>query len=298
MKKLKFFGSTIKSLWVRVVKFIVRYAIKIYHWILRKTNIIRRELRANLKSFLIWTISLTGIAYVASMEFVAFRDSPNLMESMQSFVALFEALGLQITNLSTPEGFLSFESIYFYIPLGIYAALLGSSLISKEERDKTAEYLFTLPVTRTKVLVSKVIVGVFYNIVINVIIMAGAMLTYVRFSPEQVFYEFIGYLSIGVIVTQLIFMSVGMLMASVLKQYKKSGAATLGYVMGSYLLFVLIGFIDQLDFLKYIIPFKYFEASDMLTGTFHLEYIIISVVIVISGITGLFYFYRRRDLYI
>ncbi len=261
-------------------------------------NIIKRELRANLKSFIIWFVTLSGLAYVASMEYVAFRDSENLMESMQSFVALFEALGLQVTNLATPEGFLSFECIYFYIPLGIYAALLGSSLISKEERDKTAEYLFTLPVTRMKVLVSKVIVGIFYNIAINVLVVTGAMLTYMRFSPTQAFYEFIGYLSIGLIFTQLVFMSVGMFLASIMKQYKKSGAATLGYVMGSYLLYVLIGFIDKLDFIKYIIPFKYFESSDMLTGTFHLEYIIISIAIVISGIVGLFYFYRRRDLYI
>lgn len=259
-------------------------------------NIVKRELRANLKSFIIWVLSLAVIAYVASMEYVAFRDSTDLMESMESFIALLEALGLQVTNLATPEGFLSFESIYFYIPLAIYAALLGSSLISKEERSKTAEYLFTLPVKRHKVLLSKVIAGIFYNVAINVLVMGGAILTYLRFSPSRLFYEFIGNLAIGLIMTQLVFMSVGMFLASIMKQYKKSGAATIGYVMGSYLLFVLIGFIDDLDFLKYIIPFKYFESGDMLSGTFYLEYILISIAIIVSGIFGMFYFYKRRDL--
>ncbi|MFH0767676.1 MAG: ABC transporter permease subunit [Bacillota bacterium] len=261
-------------------------------------NIIKRELKSNLKSLLIWIIALVSITILASWEFEAFRGNTELVDAMESFAALFNALGIQITDLSLPEGFLSLESIYFYIPLAIYAALLGSSIISKEERDKTAEYLFTLPVTRKKVLVSKVIVAVLYNIILNLCVVLGAIVAYIRFSPSDAFYKFILYLSIGLIFIQLVFMSMGMLLASVLKQYKKSGAAILAYVLGSYLLFVLIGFAEKIDFLKYITPFKYFEASDMLKGTIHLEYVIISIAIIISSIMGLFIFYRRRDLYI
>jgi len=189
-------------------------------------------------------------------------------------------------------------SIYFYIPLSIYAAMLGSSIISKEERDKTAEYLFTLPVTRHQVLTSKVIVVFINNIILNLILVAGTILVYLRFSPSEAFFNFMIYLSIGLIFTQIVFLAIGMFLAAVLKQYKKSSGVTVGIVMGSYLLFVLIGLSDKIDFLKYFTPFKYFEVADMQNGNIRIEFVIISAAIAIAGVAGLFYFYRRRDLYI
>ncbi len=285
MSKIKKLFSKIKSSCKRTWAFISK-----------ETNVTRRELRSNFKSFLIWTLALVAILAVASMEFAAFVGNTDLLESMESFAAVFRAFGVEITDLSTAEGFVSLESVYLYVPLAIYAALLGGSIVSKEERDKTAEYLFTLPVSRTKVLISKVFVGVFYNIVINICVIVATLLTYLHFSPTTAFYQFLGHLSIGLIGTQMVFLAIGMLMAAALKQYKKSGAATLGIVLGTYFLFMLIGLTDKIDFLRFFTPFKYFAAGDMLSGTYHLEYIIISIGIFISGIVGLFVFYRRRDL--
>jgi ABC-2 type transport system permease protein len=261
-------------------------------------NIFIREFKANLKSLIIWAILLVLIVYGASFEFEAFVGNASFMEVMESFSAIFTALGIPFSNLSEPEGFVSLMSIYFYIPLSIYAAMLGSSIISKEERDKTAEYLFTLPVTRHQVLTSKVIVVFINNIILNLILVAGTILVYLRFSPSEAFFNFMIYLSIGLIFTQIVFLAIGMFLAAVLKQYKKSSGVTVGIVMGSYLLFVLIGLSDKIDFLKYFTPFKYFEVADMQNGNIRIEFVIISAAIAIAGVAGLFYFYRRRDLYI
>ena len=261
-------------------------------------NILKRELKANLKSLIIWAVLLLVIVYGASYEFEAFVGNDSFMDAMESFSAVFNALGIPFSNISEPEGFVSLMSIYFYIPLSIYAAMLGSSIISKEERDKTAEYLFTLPVTRHQVLVSKVIVAFVYNMILNITLIAGTMLVYLRYTPSESFYSFMMYLSVGLIFTQFVFLSIGMFLAAVLKQYKKSSGVTVGIVMGSYLLFVLIGLSDKIDFLKYITPFKYFEVADMQTGDIKIKFVIISIAIAISCISGLFVFYRKRDLYI
>ncbi|MBN2299748.1 MAG: ABC transporter permease subunit [Acholeplasmataceae bacterium] len=284
--------------WFAWVPKIGRLLLKIMKWLHKQLNIVLREMKSNLKSLIIWTLALVFITAVASWEFEAFVGNDYLMDTLETFEALFQAMGIQITDLSTPEGFLSLESIYFYIPLAIYAGLLGSSIISKEERDKTAEYLFTLPVTRKKVIISKIVVAFLFNLLLNLAVILGALIVYTRFSPSEGFYSFLWHLSLGIFLIQLIFMSVGMLFAAIMKQYKKSGAAVLAYVMGSYLLFVLIGLTDKIDFIKYVTPFKYFEASEMLTGNIELKFVLITLGIVISSIIGLFVFYRRRDLYI
>jgi ABC-2 type transport system permease protein len=261
-------------------------------------NIIKRELRANLKPLIIWSSVLTLLILAVSTEFAAFRDNPEIMDAMDQFEVMFQAIGGSMANVATPEGFISLMSIYIYLPISIYGALLGSSIISKEERDKTAEYLFTLPINRNQVLLRKVIAAVFYQLVFIVYILSMITMVFYRFELDSVFYSFMINLAIGLTFISLIFLSLGMLLSSVLKQYKKSGSITLGVLIGTYMLNMLVGVVEDLDFLKYIIPFQYFEVSEMLAGNFELIFILLASGIIISCFTGVFVFYKKRDLYI
>jgi len=261
-------------------------------------NIIKRELRANLKSFLIWGLSLVSLYLVASIEFNAFAGDPTIADAMAQFETLFQAIGADSADMTTPQGFLSILSIYIYLPLAIYSGLLGSGIISKEEKDKTAEYLFTLPITRKKVITNKLIVAIFYSIATNLLVILGCYLAFVRFDPDPIFYTYLFNLSIGVFLTQLIFLSIGIALSSVLKQYKLSGAITISIMIATFMLNILIGFVEDLDFLKYISPFNYFSSANMLASNFELIYIVISFVIIGGGIGTLLFFYPKRDLYI
>ncbi|MCK4552528.1 MAG: ABC transporter permease subunit, partial [Tenericutes bacterium] len=193
-------------------------------------NIILHELKSNLKSFIIWTVSLCLLFFVASFEFEMFQNNPAINQAFDDFGYLFNALG-GISDLTTAEGYLALISIYIYVPLGIYSALLGSRIISKEEQKRTAEYLFTLPVSRTKVITSKLVVSVTYTIIIDILAMLVCLYSFGRFaeSPET-FGAFIFNLGVGVLLTQIIFLSIGLLLSSVLKNYKKSGGITVGFV--------------------------------------------------------------------
>ncbi len=261
-------------------------------------NIIKRELQANLKSFLIWSLSLVSIYFIASIEFEAFAGSETIGNAMDQFEELFSALGASSADMTTPEGFLSILSIYIFLPTAIYSGLLGSGIISKEERDKTAEYLFTLPVSRKKVITSKLIVAIIYSILIDVFLIFGCFLAFERFNPEPIFYTFLRNLSIGVFLTQMIFLSLGLALASALRQYKLSGAITITVLTSGYLLTVLIGFVEELEFLMYISPFNYFSSKNMLENNFELPYILITIGIIIAGISTLYITYPKRDLYI
>jgi len=261
-------------------------------------NIILRELKANLLSLIIWLVSLIVLFFAASTEFEAFNGNPDIQQAMAEFEIIFQALGTASADLTTPEGYLSLLSIYIYLPLAIYSGLLGSGIISKEEKNKTAEYLFTLPVSRNKVILSKLIASIIYTVVINVFVVISLMFIFGRFGADQVFYTFVINLGIGVLATQLIFLSIGAVLSSFLKHYKRSGSLTIAILIFTYMLNMLIGFVEELDFLKYITPFKYFSAADMLSGDFYLSFILITIGIIGGCFTGLFYFYKKRDLYI
>ncbi len=262
-------------------------------------NIIKREFKANFKSLIIWILSLMALHYVASIEFEAYAGNQEIAVAMKQFESLFAALGSSVADITTPSGFISIVAIYIYIPLSIFSGLLGSGIISKEEKNKTAEYLFTLPVNRGKVIKGKLIVALVNTIIINVTVLASVYFTYLRFDVSEGYFKFIANMSIGLFLTQIIFLGIGMMLSAVLKHYKKSGSITIGLLMGTYLLSILIGMVDgKIDFLKFVTPFQYFPTSDMLIGKFNFGFIILSISISLISIFGTFYFYKKRDLYI
>lgn len=261
-------------------------------------NIIVQELKSNVKGYIIWTVSLCLLFYVASFEYEVFAGNEQILGFMESFDFLFEALVGAATDITTPEGYLSLVSIYIYLPLGIFSGLLGSNIISKEERDKTAEFLFSLPVKREKVILSKVIVAVFYTLAINFVTLLVTYFAFGRLGTNDLYNQFVLNMALGVLMTQMIFLTIGMVLSSVLTQYKKSGSLTIGVLMFSYMLSVLISMTDKIDFLKYVTPFKYFSVDQMLKNEFSLIFIILTVIIVTLNITGTFIFYKKRDLFI
>ena len=59
-----------------------------------------------------------------------------------------KALGLSVDSISSILGFYSYIFLYITLCGAIQAMNLGTSIISKEVSEKTADFLLTKPVTR------------------------------------------------------------------------------------------------------------------------------------------------------
>lgn len=263
-------------------------------------NIIIHEFKANFIALILWTFSLISIIFLVSFEFEIFQGNLEIQEFMDSplFQQFYGALGAGNVNIMTPEGFLSLLSIYIYLPLAIHAGLLGAGIISKEEKNKTAEYLFTLPVSRKRILAAKFIAGFVYIALANILVIGSAMLIFGRFETSDTYYMFLRNLGIGVFLIQLIFYSIGLGLASTLKDYKKSGSITVGLLLGTYMINVLSNMVEEANFLRFFTPFRFFAAPEMVKNEWSFIYFLLSFIIIGAGIASLFHFYRKRDLYI
>ena len=263
-------------------------------------NILKRELRANLKSLLIWSVSITALIAMMMTEFEAFANNPEMADILAAMPeALMTAFSLAGANLTTLSGFISMASMYFYIMLSIFAVMLGSSIISKEERDKTAEFFMTLPVSREKAIIGKLIAAVINCILLNGVTAAAILVSSAGYTPDDGFFKFLGLLMAALFFIQLVFLSLGMFLSSVIKRYKKSGYYSMALFFGTYILSVIVGLSEKLEFLKYLTPFKYFEAQYLLIHKeFEVKYLIISAVIIAAGLSATFFFYPRRDLHV
>ncbi len=263
-------------------------------------NIIKRELRAHMKSLLIWIGCIIAIVALMMSEFSAFYNNPEMGKILDTMPkALMDAFAMNWADLTTVSGFVSLTSVYFYIALAIFAVLLGSSIISKEERDKTVEFFLTLPVSRQKVIVCKLISAIINCIIINAVSGFALYATTVKYKPEADFYTFLGLILVAMFIIQMIFLSIGMLLAAVTKRYRKSGTYSVSILLVAYFLSVLVGMSKKIDFLKYFTPFKFFEANYILReGSFEVVFLLISWGIIAAATAGIFIFYPKRDLHI
>jgi ABC-2 type transport system permease protein len=241
-------------------------------------------------------------AFVAMMmsEFSAYYNNPEMKDILESIPkAMLEAFAMGNANLTTVSGFVSIASVYFYIMLGIFAALLGSSIISKEERDKTVEFFLTMPISREKVIVSKWIAAAILCIIINCVTILSVFGTTAQYDKVVDFNQFMGLMMLAIFIIQMIFLNIGMLLAAIMKRYKKSGTYSMSILLGLYILSIFVSLSDKIEFLKYVTPFKYFEANYILReGQLEGVYIFISLAITIVSFAGTIIVYPKRDLHI
>ena len=87
-------------------------------------NIFRRELKANLKSLLIWSVIIALLIAIAVSKFAAFAGNPEMLAILDSMPAgMLDALSMRSFNLTTLSGFYGIMFVYFSL-MGAMAAAM------------------------------------------------------------------------------------------------------------------------------------------------------------------------------
>ena len=137
-------------------------------------TLVKHELRQGKISFLIWTVSIGFLLAICIFLFPEMKGQmdnvSDVFSSMGSFTAAF---GMDQLNFGTLIGFYAVECGNI-LGLGgaFYAALSAAGMLSKEEKEKTAEFLLTHPVSRKRVLTEKLIALLIQITAINLIFYA------------------------------------------------------------------------------------------------------------------------------
>ncbi|MFZ5917980.1 MAG: ABC transporter permease subunit [Chloroflexota bacterium] len=263
-------------------------------------NILMRELKANLKSLIIWAVIVSLLVWVGVSKFSAYYNNPEMLAILDAMPqAMLDAFSLKALDLTTVSGFFGLMFTYFALLLGIAAAMWGSDIISKEERDKTVEFALTLPVTRSRVVTAKTLAALVNCIALLLITWGASLLSAQPYAPDARFYRFLALLMLAVFILELVFLAVGIFLGCAMKRYKVAGAVAVSLLLGTYFLSVISALSQDLDWLKYFSPFKYFDAVKLLNeSSLDLVFVGLSLAIIVLSMAGAYLTYARRDLYI
>lgn len=260
-------------------------------------TLVRHELKLSKISFLIWTASIGFLIAICIFLFPEMKeqmDSVNEMfSSMGSFTAAF---GMDRLNFGTLIGFYSVECGNI-LGLGgaFYASLLAAGILSKEEKDKTAEFLLTHPVSRKRVLTEKLI-AVFIQISAMNIIIYALSVGCITAIGEEIPWKEISLFHLAFYVLQLELAGICFGISAFLR--KGSAGVGLGIAVMMYFLNLVANIADVAEFLKYITPFGYCEGADIVSsGSLDSTLVCIGAVIGIGGIIIGYLKYTRKDIH-
>jgi len=262
-------------------------------------NIFLRELRANRKSLIIWSIAILFMVLSGMSKYSAYSGSGQSMNELLSQIpkSLRAVMGMGNFDLTKVSGFYGMFYLYMLLMATIHAALLGAGIISKEERDKTTEFLMVKPVSRGKIITEKLLAALFNVIVFNIVTLVLSIAIVGKYTSEESIKGEIVILMVGMFILQLVFLSIGTAIAAASRRPKTAASLATVVLLVSFILSSAISMNSKLEGLKYITPFKYFEAEKLLNGGgFEPVFVILSFIIIAVMVCVTYVFYKKRDL--
>lgn len=261
---------------------------------------LKRELKVNLKSFIIWTVILLGMFLVTFLTypFIIKSGSIDMMdEMMQMFPEeMLKAFNMDISSLDSAFGWLKSEGfIYIFLIAGVYSSIMGSSILLKEESEKTIEYLNSLPVRRRDILKTKVISSIFYIVLMIVVV---GIFNYIGLELSGDFNrkQFL-LLSITPLFVALPLFSINLFISTFCKKTKKTFGIALGISFLSYFLQILSEMSKETEVLKYLTVYTLGDLRNVILDvSINPILVLIAVVLTVLFIVLSFIRYEGKEL--
>lgn len=223
--------------------------------------------------------------------------TPPVLEAYAEIAAGFRFLG-DAYAINTPEGYVTMRMLQVGIPilLSIWPILAGARMVRREEDRGTMDVLLSTPVSRTRLMLEKLIALVIALLVIALLIALGATagesVIHVEVNPARALLA-----TLNVSLLAFLFATVALLIS----QFTRSTGAAAGWaslVMIVSFVFDGIGRTVEGSWVQYLSPFYYYNRNRPLIASFDDTP---ATVLLLLGVSLLFIvasviIFKRRDI--
>ncbi|REK71812.1 ABC transporter permease subunit [Paenibacillus paeoniae] len=261
-------------------------------------NLYGREMRAHRKSLLIWIAGIIVMLTIGMGEYTSMEESGNAMNALLADMpkALKALMGIGELDIGTPLGYYGVLFLYLLLMAAIHASMLGAAILSKEERDKTAEFLLAKPLSRRRLLVYKLLAALTNVVIFNVVMLVSSLLVVGAYGQGETTAPAIVFLLMGMLLVQVVFLTVGMAIAGAGRQPKRAVAFSASAMLLTFLLSMAIEISGHIDYLRFLTPFQYVDAAVVMDTGIEASYTLLSLGISALSLIILFVGYNRRDM--
>lgn len=259
-------------------------------------TIIRHELKQSRISLIIWTAAIGFLLAVCIFMFPEMKGEMNEVNEVFSSMGSFtQAFGMDKVNFGTLLGFYAVECGNI-LGLGgaFFASLCAISVLSKEEKERTAEFLLTHPVSRVSVVAEKLISVILQIVILNVVVYVITASS-IALIGEEVPWQEITLMHTAYLILQLELAGICFGVSAFLR--RGSIGTGLGIAVIMYFLNIIANLTESAEFLKYITPFGYADGAEIVRNvSLDMNMIAIGLAFAVVGILAGFIKYCRKDI--
>ncbi len=260
---------------------------------------IKYEFKTNFKSLLLWTISVSFLYIVVFIIYPSLMSESNasLMRDMLATMPqeMLKMFNMDILSLEKVSGWFYTEGFVLLVIIGsIYASILGSTILTKEEDEKTIEYLYSKPISKNKIITNKILVCFFNIFVFNLIIMIVNIVG-LYFSNDLELVKFMT-ISFYQILSFFPIFAISLFISTYFKRTKKTLMMGLAFAIVQYFIKIISDLSSKVEFIKYFSVFSLSSFREYITtNTFSYGSIVISCLITILFLGLTYYNYNRKE---
>ncbi len=254
------------------------------------------EMKKNRLSLVIWSII---IAFMLSLSIMIYPEMEGQMSEMSDMFAdmgsFTQAFGMDKLNFGEFMGYFGIECGNV-LGLGgaLFAALAGISALAKEEKDRTAEFLLSHPISRKKVALQKLL-SIFCQIILLNLAVVCVSVGCIALIDAEVQVGNVALIFLAYLLLQI---EIGAITFGISAFLKGNGLGIgLGLAMLFYFANIISNLTEEADFLKYVTPFGYADSAQIIAdGGLKWEYVAVGAGISILCVAVGFYKYRKKDI--
>jgi ABC-2 type transport system permease protein len=225
-------------------------------------TVFRHEMRRGRLALIVWTGAIGFLMAVCIGLFPEMKDQMGEISGMFASMGSFtQAFGMDRLQFGTLLGFYGIECGNI-LGLGgaFFAALAGIGALAREEKDRTAEFLLTHPVSRASVVVQKFLSVLAQVAVLNICALAVA-LAMIALIGETVEMKKLLLIHAAYFAMQVEIASVCFGLSAFMRT--NALGVGLGLATGLYFLNLIANIAPSAEALKWITPFGYAETADI-----------------------------------
>lgn len=259
-------------------------------------TLIKHELKQGWISLAVWTVSIAFLLVICVFLYPEMKgDMDSVTDIFASMGSFSEAFGMDKVSFGSLEGFYAVECGNI-LGLGgaFFAAFCAVAMLAKEEKDHTAEFLLTHPVSRKRVVTEKLIAVMLQIMILNLLILASALIS-IACIGEEIMWKELLLLHLAYFLLQVELAGLCFGVSAFLR--KGSLGIGLGIAAIMYFLNLIANISDQAEFLKYVTPFGYAEGTDIVTDAcLDGGLVALGMLYGLLGITAAYWRYCRKDM--
>jgi ABC-2 type transport system permease protein len=249
------------------------------------------------RGFLFWTLGIVALVSITLSVYPTVRSSA---AGLASFLNNYpEALRqiFRMEDYTSSSGYLSTELFSMMLPL-IFISIgvsWGSATTAQEEERRTADILLTLPISRTRILVSKIATSVLAQVVLAIILILtlviGSRFVNLPIATSKIIAGALAGALLGIL-----FNSVSTFIGAAWGKKSAAFGGAIGLAIAGFLFFSLAPLVNTFERITPVNPFQWTLGSRPLFNGIDVGYTILSLIVATGFYGAAVVMFKRRDI--